>query len=187
MHAKDIIIFTPPRTGRNFLQMGFHHCTDLWIETNNSDKDLDLSKFKLVFSIARDPKESISSLATMIKEKPGISLENDIQSATNKYNDFMLQIIKNNTVIYKYLDLTNQTNKLFNDLAVRVGTTMKKKYDYDEVLEIMLNFENTNVHGYKKTFTKEKRFMDVVNKISAIDLSKSYDLYEIAMSTSVKL
>ncbi len=183
----SVIIFTPPRTGRNFLQMGFNHCTQFWIETNNSDSNLDLSNFEYVLSIARDPKESVASLSTMIKEKEGVSLLQDIQSAMNKYNDFMRAIQNNNLIIYKYDDLVNKTDKLFSDIAQRLNVKINKKYDYFEMLDIMLDFEKNNIHGYKKTFTNEPRYQDVLKIINSLDFTESYALYNDAISRSVEL
>lgn len=183
----NYLIFTPPRTGRNFLQMGFNYCTSFWIESNNSDSNLDLTQFDMVFSIARDPKDSVASLSAMIKDKPNVSLLQDIQSALNKYNDFMKKINDNDVYLYNYNDLINNTENIFYDIAKKINVKIKKQYDYQEMFNIMMDFEKNNVHGYKKTFTKEQKYQDVLRVIDKIDFNNAYKLYNQALNKTIKL
>lgn len=181
------LVFTPPRTGRNLLHIGFLYCTKVSLQTNNSEPNLNLSPYNLVFSIARDPKDSVASLSTMIKEKPDVSLMQDIQSATNHYNSFMETIKNNDVVIYKYDDLVNKTKIVFYDVAKRMNVDIEKEYDSNNILEKVMEFDNNNPFGYKKSFVGSPRYLEVMKNIDEIDFTMSYSLYNDAISRSVKL
>lgn len=183
----NAIIFTPPRTGRNFLQRGFEYCSGVLIESNNSNTNLELEHFDSVISIVRDPKEVIASLSTMIKEKEGVTFTNDVRAAENVYNSFMQVIVNSNNLIYKYSDLTNNTNRLFENIGKKLNININRPYDHLAVLEIMERFEKNNVFGYKRTFTTYDRYKESMSIIDILDLSQSYYLYNVALDKSQSL
>lgn len=183
----NYLLFTPPRTGRNFVQISLFYCTKFWLESNNNDYDLDLTQFDKVFSIARDPKKSIASLATMIDSDNSSLQDDNIKSAIFKYNNFMKTINNSNVIIYKYDDLANNTSKLLIDLSRKVKRVMMLPYDSIEVNKLVQKFEKENPYGYKQTFTNDKKYNKILIKLESIDLSESYLLYNEALEKSVKL
>lgn len=183
----NYLLFTPPRTGRNFMQVALFYSTKFWLESNNSDYDLDLTQFDKVFSIAKDPERTIASLATMIDNGKNLLQKNNIENAIFKYNSFMNSINNNNVIIYKYDDLVNNTEKVIIDLSQRVNAEIMIKYDNIEINKLMQKFEIENPHGYRQTFTSDQRYDKILAATRLFDLSQSYLLYNQALEKSVKL
>jgi len=183
----NTIIFTPPRTGRIFLLCAFQELTGVWLESENSNHQRILNDFEFKIGLAKDPKKTIASLSTMIKEKDNVPIIKDVESAMTTYNNFMLSLINKDVRIYDHNDLRNNTEKMLMNIILTTKSAQIKKYNYDSIIKRLDNFEKQNQHGYLKTFTDKERYLVVNNIINDLNLSESYDLYSKALSKSIKL
>lgn len=187
MNNPSAIIFTPPRTGRNFLHIGLGHLTHVWLESNNSNYQKDLSNFEKIISIARDPKDSVVSLSTMIKEKDGVSVLDDIGAAVKIYNNFMKRINDLDCYVYKFDDLKNNPEKVFFNISQLLNVEVINPYDKTTIDDLMDDFDKNNTHGYKKTFINTDKYNTVNKIVNDADLSDSYKLYNIAIKNTIKI
>lgn len=165
----------PPRSGRIFLCCSMFDFLGIWPETNNTSADIDLSTFKYVFGIVRDPIDSICSTVAMTNS--GSTLHNDINAAIQKYNSFAEVMIKENIIIYKFDDLKNKTEKVLRDIADIMSINIEKEFDYNSIIKKLDSFEKDNPHGYKKTFSNTNKYELAEQVVLGTDLNYTYSLY----------
>lgn len=187
---------TYPRSGKNWLSWYLDLNTDLDIDFGHYvkiDKNTPEEFFKSrmyeiqsaagkdyskVFSVARDPVESLVSINVMEDFS-------QVEFRSNQFLDHYSEMLKNNVTFFNFKDVINNTEKVAKFLCNKLGGSFSLSNE---------NFESysawhVETQDKRKTVTSKKdyRYQDHLNYIKQIPLEDHYSLYFKALKKSVAL
>jgi hypothetical protein len=187
---------TYPRSGKNWLSWYLDLNTDLDIDFGHYvkvDKDTPEEFFKSrmyeiqvaaekdyskVFSIARDPVESLASMNVMEDFS-------QIEFRSNQFLDHYSEMLKNNVTFFDFKDVINNTEKVAKLLCNKLGGSfLLANDDFDSY-----STWHVETQDKRKTVTSKKdpRYQDHLDYIKNLPLEKHYNLYSQALEKSVTL
>ena len=187
---------TYPRSGKNWLSWYLDLNTDLDIDFAHYvkiDQDTPEEFFKSrmyeiqsaagkdyskVFSIARDPIESLASINVMEDFS-------QIEFRNNQFLDHYSEMLKNNVTFFDFKDVINNTEKVAKFLCNQLGGSFSLSDDDFGRYSTW----HVQTQDKRKTVTskKDSRYQDHLNYIKRLPLEDHYNLYFKALEKSVAL
>lgn len=187
---------TYPRSGKNWLSWYLDLNTDLDIDFAHYvkiDQDTPEEFFKSrmyeiqsaagkdyskVFSIVRDPAESLASMNVMEDFS-------QIEFRSNQFLDHYSEMLKNNVTFFDFKDVINNTEKVAKFLCSKLGGSFLMANDDFESYSAW----HVETQDKRKTVTskKDSRYIEHLEYIKQIPLEHHYRLYSKALEKSVRL
>jgi hypothetical protein len=187
---------TYPRSGKNWLSWYLDLNTDLdidfghYVKINENTPDeffksrmyeiqsaagKDYSK---VFSISRDPIESLASINVMEDFS-------QIEFRSNQFLDHYSEMLKNNVIFFNFKDVINNTEKVAKFLCNKLGGSFSLSDDDFERYSTW----HVQTQDKRKTVTskKDSRYQDHLDYIKRLPLEEHYNLYFKSLEKSVSL
>lgn len=192
----DAYFLTYPRSGKNWLSWYLDLNTDLNIEfghyvkiEENTPKEFFQSKmyniqsaagkdYSKVFSVARDPIESLVSMNVMEDFS-------QIEFRSNQFLDHYSEMLENNVTFFDFKDVISNTEKVAKFLCNKLGGSFSL---IDGEFESYSNW-HVETQDKRKTVTskKDSRYQDHLGYIKQLPLEDHYALYFKALEKSVVL
>lgn len=192
----DAYFLTYPRSGKNWLSWYLDLNTDLNIEfghyvkiEENTPKEFFQSKmyyiqsaarkdYSKVFSVARDPIESLASMNVMEDFS-------QIDFRSNQFLDHYSEMLENNVTFFDFKDVISNTEKVAKFLCNELGGSFSL---INGEFESYSNW-HVETQDKRKTVTSKKdyRYQDHLDYIKQIPLEDHYTLYFKALEKSVVL
>lgn len=192
----DAYFLTYPRSGKNWLSWYLDLNTDLDIDFGHyvkinentpseffksrmyeiqSDAGKDYSK---VFSIARDPIESLVSINIMEDFS-------QIEFRSNQFLDHYSEMLKNNVTFFDFKDVISNTENVAKFLCNKLGGSFSLSNEDFESYSAW----HVETQDKRKTVTSKKdyRYQDHLDYIKQLPLEDHYILYFKALEKSVAL
>ena len=192
----DAYFLTYPRSGKNWLSWYLDLNTDLdidfghYVKINENTPDeffksrmyeiqsaasKDYSK---VFSIARDPIESLVSINVMEDFS-------QIEFRSNQFLDHYSEMLKNNVTFFDFKDVVNKTEKVAKFLCNELGGSFSLMNEDFESYSAW----HVETQDKRKTVTSKNdyRYQDHLGYIKKLPLEDHYGLYFKALEKSVAL
>lgn len=187
---------TYPRSGKNWLSWYLDLNTDLDIDFGHYvkiDENTPAEFFKSrmyeiqsvaskdyskVFSVARDPIESLVSINVMEDFC-------QVEFRSNQFLDHYSEMLKNNVTFFDFKDVINNTEKVAKFLCNELGGSFSLTNEDFESYSAW----HAETQDKRKTVTSKKdyRYKDHLDHIKQLPLENHYSLYSKALEKSVAL
>lgn len=174
--AHEILIETYPRSGSTFFRQYFFRSTGMAInKTHETIHDID---HKYVFTIVRNPIDSIASAFTMEKyyDDGDFKYENFIH-----YRDYYISFYKQllNTKNMHYIDF--QDLDLINTIVKSMSAELDIKL-HKELDPAIVHIKNKPEHKFLKSSKYSNEYQKYLQMVYETDLYECFDLYFEALS-----
>lgn len=165
-----------PRSGSNFIGTNYGRLLDSDVYHSHSLSDV--SKYDYIFSIIRNPVDSIASMAALSLDTD-VSIEDNCKMLEIYYSTFYYKIVNNNKInLFKFEDIADNFVLVIKRVADITGLEYNGKVNliYPEPTEDFLSTSKNKDH-----------YDLVVDIVRSMDLSKCEELYRQALERCIQI
>jgi hypothetical protein len=173
-----VILHTFQRTGRNFVQNAIHQVSGLWIDSSQSNTNIDYSQYNNILTIVRDPVESITSLSLMsAKFHPGVSIKYNVNASSRSWIEFHKKANMANSIFLNFKELEDDGESFIKKILSLVKIEQTKNYkdiDFDSLLD---QYEKNHETGFTVTEKNNPDYAEALEYTRSLDLSEHMEIY----------
>jgi hypothetical protein len=173
-----VILHTFQRTGRNFVTNAIHQVAGIWIDSSQSNTDVDYIQYDNIVTIVRNPVDCITSLSLMsAKFNPGVSIKNNVDASSRSWIDFHKEANMYNSVFLNFKELEDDGESFIKKILSLVKIEQTKNYkdiDFDSLLD---QYEKNHETGFTVTEKNNPNYAEALEYTRSLDLSKHMEIY----------
>lgn len=174
-----VILHTFQRTGRNFVINAIHQVAGVWIDSSQSNDNINYDEYNNVITIVRNPVDCITSLSLMAaKFNPGVSIKNNVDASSRSWIDFHKEANMANSIFLNFKELEDDGEYFIKKILSLVKIEQIKNYkdiDFDTLLD---QYEKNHETGFTVTEKNNPDYAEALEYASGLDLSEHIKIYD---------
>lgn len=173
-----VILHTFQRTGRNFVKNAIHQVADIWIDSSQSNTNIDYSQYNNIITIVRDPVESITSLSLMsAKFHPEASIKNNVDASSRSWIEFHKEANMINSIFLNFKELEDDGESFIKKILSLAKIEQIKNYkdiNFDSLLD---KYEEEHETGFTVTEKNNPDYKNALECTKELDLTNHMSIY----------
>jgi hypothetical protein len=173
-----VMLHTFQRTGRNFISTAIHQLGGIWIDSSQSNTEIDYGQYDKVITIVRNPVDCIASLSLMAEKfNPEISYIDNVAASSSHWIKFHKNSNMVNSVFLNFKELEDDGESFIKKILSLVKIEQIKNYKDIDFDSLLYKYEKNHETGFTVTEKNNPNYAEVLEYTRGLDLSEHMKIY----------